>query len=508
MSFIYKDNSLISELITKAVEFESKFNKHGQLAADPTVNVEFRNYLNLAKKLADNLKQEFFPPAKDPNALADVGAAQAAGMTVADLNSLGNFFEFIARNQVTVDGKRIAYFGGENPPDKRVWLPVDAERSVLAMETMDQEGNRGPLQAEYYVSKDLLGKYIQTLAASASQEDAEAQRLIKVMLGNLVNRINRIFNTKFSTDYKAPEKTLPADTVMATFPQVLDPKMYNADGPVKLTWGDLTSPNTLRNWVHANKVGIKGKDKTLTDADQDFDYCVVVNTIYGKATYLKSRSTSDDVEKTNDLFVKKITEIGGKFTGPDGKACTLGGSGGGGGGQGGQPGQKPNVSPQALAQVIQRLPFAVRDIDFGRIRLFFEGVKPLLAHVPQAATYMNDVEAEMTRFSSQIAARGDTVIPLGQQPRQFVNMLKAPPVPKGQEGGVGAAFFPALTSLNQIIDGTRAVVEMFNSQYGENITDTQKAYVIGQIGRNPTDRSIYARNSDELETLRTAVTPT
>lgn len=209
MSFIYEDDKLIYELIKSAVEFKTKFNKSGQLAADPAVNVEYKNYLNLSSKLADELWQQYSPKEKDPS---EISASQDAGMTISDMTTLGNFFDFIANNQVTVGGDRVVYFANDAPPnlDKKKWLPVDAEQSKLLMESVDQSGNRKPTEGSYYVNKDLLSTYIVSLSAMIGKEEAEAQKMMKALLGGIVEKINTIFKTNLTTNYVPPTaKTTP-----------------------------------------------------------------------------------------------------------------------------------------------------------------------------------------------------------------------------------------------------------------------------------------------------------
>src|SRR5579863_3281093 len=131
MSFIYDDKKLLDNLIKSAIDFEVKFNKNGQLAANPNVNMEYRNYLTLTQKLVDQLSQQVSPttPNKDPNAPATLLAAQNAPMKISDVVSLGNFFDYTIKNGITVDGQRPVYGANETGFDPKYWKPVDAEQS-------------------------------------------------------------------------------------------------------------------------------------------------------------------------------------------------------------------------------------------------------------------------------------------------------------------------------------------------------------------------------------------
>jgi hypothetical protein len=174
----------------------------------------------------------------------------------------------------------------------------------------------------------------------------------------------------------------------------------------------------------------------------------------------------------------------------------------------GGAGGKGKVSAQAINNVIARLPFTRRDIDFARIRAFFDAVEPLLQHVPQAAVYINDVKTLMARMNSELLANGEAPVPLGLNAGQLANMLKgAGDTSKGIESTQGSRILPTLQYLNRIIDGTRSVIDLFFSQYGTGdfFSNDARSAIRRQIGFNQTDQSDYSVNSDWLGSLQSSL---
>ena len=503
MSSIFDDKKLLESLIKSAVEHEVKFNKFGQIAADPNINAEYKNYLNLTQRLANQLEQVYLPKAKDPNAMGDVGAKGEAGLGVADLNSVGNFFQALSQNEVTVGGERIVYHGGETPPDRRKWLPVDAERSVLMTETMDEQGNRHALEGAYYVNKELLKQYVTTLAATTSKEqDPEAQRFMKTMLGSLIERINNIFRMKLSVDYKEPEKKMDPATELTRFPQTLDYKRYSEDGPRPLTWGDIQSADAIKDWVGRNNIGvvIEGrKGGPLAVNHPEFDFCVVARTIYAKATWL-ARSKPDP-DKTIAAFVQQITKVGPTLQGPDGKACTLGGASQsdqpGQPGQPGAPGAAKPVSQQQLHSIVQYMPLTLEAINFQRISAFFR------AYEQVASATGSSQYAALQGYKNTFNQAYTDVKNLTLTPMDVFSLYGgADTVVKWLKPPQNDRYVPFVQKLSVALDAAKNAIQLFYSSYVQARSSEDRVIF------NPEEReivesqilgdSIYQNNTEAL----------
>lgn len=474
MSFIYEDDDLLSKLL-----------KSAQVVDDVKVNADYKSYLDMSNKLVDSIREKLTPKTDQ------VASAATAAMGVPNMNSLGNFLDFTVQNAITVGGQRVAYSANEDPPNLNNWLPINAEKSSVFVESVDQEGHRKALEGEYYVNEDLLKKYITSLTAEAAEKDAETQKMMKSLLGGIIEKVNSIFKTKLSTDYKKPEEKMDLTTVLTTFPVTLDDNQYNKDGEKVLTLGDIQSADAIKNWVNKNSIVVKTNEGEVGLGAQEFDFCIVVRTIYRKAIYLQSRFS----DKKYIQFVSKMVEVGPTLKGPNGQACKISGDGS-------TSGVTSPVAPNAenlniqLNALMSTLPFSKKNIDFSRINLFFEKIKPMMTNVPASSSYMQEVNSAIAKVQPML--KGSPTFPLGMQPRQFANMLNTTP-----NQTANRMYLDVIALLDQIIDGTRTVFEMFYSKYGPQLGN-YKNQIVGQIGDRPTDYSVYYDNSNSLEGLRNA----
>ncbi len=393
MNSIFDDKKLLAELIKSAVDHEVKFNKHGQVAADARINTEWRNYLTLTQKLSNQLRNKYFPKAPD-SAVVSTATGKDAALGVPELSSLGNFLDFIVNNQIMVDGKRVAYGAGEQNPDPRFWLPVTAEQVKFMMETQTAEGERTQFQADYYVNRDLLVKYITHILRENSKQDESTQRFTKTMLGARIEDINRVFKTKLTTDYKEPEKVLPDTTEVDRFPKTVENfKNLAQAGEVPLLYGDIKSIETLNGWLGKNGIGHKTGNQIVTIKDQDFDLCGMINYMFGRATLLYQRRTSES-GPIMQAYMSKMTAIAKQasceLTQPGGKPGQQPGQG--------QPGTGSQITPRALVGLATLRPFNTQHINFQELETFLTKyleikpqVAPLVGQVRNAMQLANGV---------------------------------------------------------------------------------------------------------------------
>lgn len=422
MSFIYDNNKLLAELIKSAVDHEVKFNKHGQIAADPSVNAEFRNYLTISQKLAEQLQNTYFPRASD-SAVVSTGTGKDAALAVKDLASLGNFLDFIVDNQITVDGKRVAYGAGEQNPDPDQYLPVTAEQIKFMVETQNQQGNRAQLQADYYVNKNLLVSYVNSMLRDISKKDDRAQQFIKAMLGARLEDINRVFKTKLTTEYKEPEKVLPDDTVVDNLPKDLSPEQQYGPGNIPLTIKDLKDSMALNSWLKTNTITLKAKNNSyLTINHEDFDHCALLKILASRARYNSNRATDQKAKQYASAYDQRVRAIATEIQ------CDLGGQQ--------QPGQKPGqqpgqggglagASPQILTQLSSLRPFNSQFISLQEISKFLE-LYEQYANDANVAQMINKLKFSMQQFRNETQMGSDTIQLYNLTTSQFKGMLKNP----------------------------------------------------------------------------------
>lgn len=500
MSFIYDDPKLISQLVKHALDFETKFTKEGQAANQDLITL---------RALLDGLANEL-PGTKEPGAPSEISHEKGPAdpdpsdpkLTSINLEGLGALTDFLMQNKITVDGQRVAYDISQDPGSDDYQL-YQLEPNAGLLEVAD----RSQVTKGFFVNKDLLNKYIVSLQA---QLHSKPNPVMDVQLRKIVQQANTQLDSGLSEKYKAPETTLPATEVLTTFPDSLDPKFPTKDGNIQLTFGDISSAAGIKAWVNNNRISIAVPGREggpLGINHPEYDFCVVAMTLYTKAQWLlRNKAGTPELEKKYGAFVKKMTEVAPTLQGPNGQACNLtaahattqtpANQGGSGAGATGTAAQLRQSASRAAAA----LPFAASDIDFDRIKRFFQLVAPLMSNVPAVANNIQDVEQQMNAVTGNTLNQV-TIFPLGLRANQFADLF-------ANRGTPANEYFPMLIALNRILNGTRAVVDSFVSRYGNAtyLTDDEMEYVLGQVGRSPSDNSLYRRNANELERLRTTVT--
>ena len=454
---------LIDQLIKHGLEFEYKFTKDGQATASQVnANAAF-------KQLLDNLESQLYPQQKDQNAPAEVSTESdnPINLTSTALESLGALVAFLSQNKITVDGQRISYLQNEDPKNDSYQL-YRLEPNAGFLELAD----RTTVTNGYFVNKNLLVKYLTTLQASLAKKPND---VLKVQLGSIVNQANKLLGAQLGSTYKEPEKTLADTQVLDSFPQTIDPKNYAADGNAALTFGDIKTPESLNSWIQGHSISVAGK----TMKDQDFDRCAVIQTIHSKAKWLLSRSVNEELKNRNTIYLKQIEKIGPSITGPDGKACTLVGtssprsevSGGSG---------ASSATADALDKIIDALPLAPGDIDFSRIKTFFDMYRQMVnPNRPGAASAIramdNVINTAMPNAQKNTANQKDNY-QLSVDATTLGTWLSGN---KGQTEANGL-----ISNLRYVVSQTADVISDIKAAYWKEIKDDPKATatIIGQIG--------------------------
>jgi len=490
MSFIYENKNLIPELLKVAQTAAPA------VAPDPNTDVEFKNYLSLTQKLTDQLQKSYGFKEPDPNEAAEVSAENKSDIKVPDLNTLGNFFEFIAKNKIMVGGKRVVYLGEEEPTDI-TYKPIDAERSEALAKEDIKDGQRSAIRAEYYANQELLVQYINNLLENASKQPPREQQFIKVMLGALLEKINKIYGTKLTTEYKKPGKILPDNTLLATFTEPLDMATYTTEGPNKLTFGDIKDGTALQKWI--NRVSIKVGDKVFPPLDKDANGCIAVQVIWARASFMVDRKIEEKVEGQNQIFKDKITETGKSITGPDGKPCALSTTKPGGSTSGG--GSGTGVTSQDLQGLVQALPLDDDDIDFNRINNFFTTFRSVLEK--GSVTNKSYIESNMKAAENFMKES----LTLGNRPRFEMNMswleLKhilnlVPGIPVGQK------YSLFLEQMQGVVEQTSSVVSHLYALYvrKNNAADARPDAIFNSQQRAEVEAQINEKKVRNLRDLQ------
>lgn len=433
MSLIYDNPWLVSELINSAIAHESKFNKLGQNAAAS------RDYFTLTKKLADRLIENYGPGGNTAQEAYthEVTADKEAPLTVPDMASFGNFLQFTATNGIKVGGQRVAYLPTERNPDPSKWWPVTAEQSEFMMETVDAEGHRQGRQADYYVNKDLLVKYIQYLLGQTNKMDEDTQRFAKTMLAARIQDINRVFRTKLTTDYK---EELPEGTLVDNVPNPLDPEHWEASGQTPLTIKDIKSSEALGDWVEHWKVAVKKGNQIVSSNDpRNFKLCDIISALAQRA---KGKLRTSASKAAADAYLRLIVQIGSQ------NSCDMSGvqtqQQPGAGGQG-QPGDMAT-----LQELIGEEVFDIDSIDLNKISMFADKYASW-ANRPDINALRDKIHASVSVANNLLAAPG--IIQVTNISREeFRNLCKN-----------GAAAKMLANALTTVVNyGGRIVLDLIN----------------------------------------------
>lgn len=512
MSFINTDEKLFVDLM------QGLF-KSAQDAATA-------NELNVAKKLINKLERQY-SNVPEP---ANISSTNPVGLNVPDLQSLSKFLQFLSNNQIKLSGSRVAYtekeYQGLSEEEKSKLSPISAN---INRDTERRTWN----ESDIFVNLPLLNQYVHYLQEKASgmEKSGDVQgQILRVMVGKLIDSINTIDPNSGLSRNK--QKSTPDNPNVLADDAVLDDfntKSFDIKNPfadkgsnqIKLYAKDLKSKESLNAWLlgdDGSEASIitydsSGQRSVVPFSDEKANPCVIINVLYLRANRWKSLSKSTEDTKKFNYYVTKIQELGPTYSDPSGTACSISGipahsqmtalvPGKDGPNSGSGNNAPAALTPQVIAKIMGDLPFAIRDISFDRIRSFFSSVQAAVgnaSYASQITNHINEANQAMNAFTSMTHG-GDTVIPLGMNPLQFANLLSNQKEP-------GKQFFPAVSLLIKILDNTRQVVEAFVSAYGNIIKEHYPnyiPYILGQIGRNPDDPSIYSRNSSVLEGLRTA----
>lgn len=184
MSFIYNDEKLIAELVKSGLDWQYRFSKIGQDATQ-------QDKVSAALKLLDNLERSASP---DEPVISS--ATDDAKLFSYHVENLGALLNFVIQNGITVGYKPIAVSNNPNDPSY-VFYKLETNAGFA------ERADRARATTGFYVNKDLLVQYIQSLQKIAHDSGNEVMR---VQLGSLIDQANNQLGTKIDPNYKPKEK--------------------------------------------------------------------------------------------------------------------------------------------------------------------------------------------------------------------------------------------------------------------------------------------------------------
>lgn len=479
MSFIYDDPKLVDKLLLDALNWHFKFTKEGQAAVADEEEQNRNVLLGMIKNLQSQL---------DPN---KASAAQVSWegdhrptMDSSTLESLGDLVKWMGDNKITINGQRVVFPGNENPNQKG-WILYRLETHTAAPE------QRGAAPGGFFVNPELLKSYVQQLQAYQQQNP---NKTMQFQLGNIIREISTDLGVNISHQYQAPEKTLRDTEVLDNVPQLFSTVEHSGyGGDVPLTYGDLKDELTFNAWLKGKGIQwsgeIEGKPARVPAGAPGFDACGVLKILMYRATH--QMATDQESKNKSQLYARQVSVVAKAYN------CDLSGVSSGAGAGGAtqqQQGGAAAGNQQALVnEIVDGLPLALQNIDFSRINTFFDKITQLMGNNPTVMSYISNTKGLMQKASA-LTVNNDSFVQLGISPQAVVNMLK----PNARTGYPAANFFGFVSILDQIVDNVRAVVGYFMAAYASKVTDQQRAFIYGQIGRRPDDSSIYSRNIEYL----------
>lgn len=510
MSFLY-DEEVYGNIIVKA------FSKVAQEILSKPVS-------DVAKKLVRNISTELSGDKKPINISS--GSPIPVDLNVNQLQNLGKLLQFLTNNQIRIDGTRIVFTEAENnilseeEKNKLSPVSVNVSRDV---------GTRKWNTADFYTNLPLLIKYVSYLQQKANtlKNNGEAQgRILEVMIGKIIDSINSIKSDSGLTraPKSQPDKpnVIPEETVLDNFgTKLFDIKNpYLDQGPIKLTAKNLTSRESLNAWMQGGgefgpetqvvmyDIANQPKQILYSNINPEPNLCFVINILYLRAKRMLKLSKSSEDTKRYNFFVNRINELGPSFADPQGKACTIGDTAipSKMTGMHGFMDQKyttdsvpTTISPQIIEQIVQSLPLDTQDIDFNRIKNFFNLYARIASKDNAAAVYTSIGEAHkaMNTVVTKTSTGVQQNFRITRNVQELLTWLQPP-------AGNNALVF--LYALQQVIVETGKVITIFYNEYARTIyskdrqvlNGEQKSLVESQIlGGN----SIYSQNLRDIQSL-------
>lgn len=501
MSFIFKDQGLISQLLQSGAGYELQFTKKGQAAtqAEQQAGLDYANLQTLLK----NLQQQINPSAMDQ----DDTWIGLPPIKSSNMDSLGDFVEWLSANGIKNVVVPVAE--GQGKPGEGFFM-AKVEPGTKIVVPMVQ--NDPSAREVFWINMDALKQYL-TYLLDVTKKLIDAGKpnvLFSVQLSKLIQDANKhLFQTPMSEQYQV---TVPDNTQLDTLPNPLDPKNQDGQGTIPLFYKDLKSGGDFNSFCKKSGIGWTDKKLTMNNAPDKFDVCGALNVLFYRATYLDRTSSNDPVPNTKltekQLYSTYLSAVQ-KLAQSMNCRLSAGGGGAGGGASGGGAGEGASSGAQvqaALGHILSAggAPLSLDSIDFNRINSYFEQLSQIIGNSPAMASVPGIIQStkEMMQQASGATQNKLTVFGLGVSPQTFANYIGGPTP--------GQTYLPLIRVLDQIVDNVASSLTALRGAYRTQIEGTPawEQVMGGQIGRYENDNSIYQRNVVQLRTLSSAVTPT
>jgi hypothetical protein len=497
MNSLFQDPQLLNKFL--------EITKTAQTA--PAADVQ-----SVARKLVNNLSRTL------EGGLSEITSETGnAPTTIAHLGSLNALLKHLADSKIAVDGKRVVY-----TVEEYASLPDEAKRDLgtITGETLQAVDNRS-VGVDYWVNVPILVDYLQHLQVRGGKDEeagnVQRGKLLQIMSSNLLKKVQ---HPDIGADVSVKPKTVPEAASLSdeTPVDAFGSKTFDEQNPLEdvgvapgksaitLTLGDLKSRAALDNWLKQGTsyvviYGAQGKH-AIEYGTEGADSCPIMRVLFLRARDKQNQAANDPVKKRiANAYLQAVQNVGALFTGLDGKPCHIS-----------LPETvKTEVAPsdtkevnpervtpemtQAVSQAIALLPFEAGRVSFGRIKQFFNVINTLPQLSEAHANMQQALEAMNTAIS--LTTTGETTFNLDEPVEQYKYILKDPRTGQiTKSWGIPLALL--MDALMKVIFHTRQAIVYFWQHYQTPIGAANEKRVLAQIGKTPTDNSLYQQNYTAL----------
>lgn len=389
--------------------------------------------------------------------------AGAATLGSQNMESMGDFIEWLAKNQTKYGGKQIVYPGNTNSPGEDYDFYKIEPGTKIAVEVETPGGARPtlPNKAEipYWVQTAALKQYLVALQAD---EKLRGNVTYQVQLLNLIRFANEQLDAGISETYKEEVKDQQVDGL----PPVLDMNNWNAMGSKPLWLHDLKDINTLNAVLgKAPMTAVKvGNHPPQTMKDMHWNQCVAINVIAARArSYLQN--ASPEAKGWATAYNKGITDIAKSVN------CSLSSGSGDWDGEGGGGGEGGTTATATLEQLLGMQVFNARFISVAAMKQFVDSYASWssASHRPTNATRLKaDFDGAVSQAQTAVRNLMSPIMLSGVDRQQFTNLYTT-----------NASYFTlAIAHLSSIVSSAQRAFQDFimvvGQQSGPDSSTVQK----------------------------------
>ena len=293
MSFILEDKKLVNALVRYGLSKKAQQN----LGASPQDFAALRGIL-------DNLSKEITTPGSSviEGSQVSTESDQAANLTAPQLENLGTLVKFLADNQITLDGQRVAYPADANIQDPRYQL----FKLEGAAGTLELARNNEAVKYGYRVDKNLLSKYLDSVRGQLAKEP---NPVLNVLVQARIQDVNDQLDAGMGAEYKQPERTLVPTKIVDSLPANVKTQYPYEKGSLPLTYADITSDTAFNAWIQKNNIYVDDKQHDFPQ----YNKAGLLTVLSKRAEYDQGNASTQDAKDTATIYGAQVAKLAQMF---------------------------------------------------------------------------------------------------------------------------------------------------------------------------------------------------